>query len=891
MDDPAVRWNRIQSLFHAALALPASERAAFLEAECASEPDVRAQVQALLTEDERGSSLLDRPLGQVASDLLGPSNTVPPRIGPYRILTLLGHGGMGVVYLAEREDLGNRVAIKILRDAWLSPTRRERFASEQRTLAQLNHPSIARLYDADVLPDGTPYFVMEYVEGVPLTEYCSAHLPTIPERLRLFREICDAVQHAHRQTIIHRDLKPSNILVTADGAVKLLDFGISKQLEGLDSPVDPTQTGFRLMTPAYAAPEQVRGEPVGLHTDVYALGVILYELLTGRLPFDLSNRTPGQVEAAILDQDPERPSVAAHRMRDPNATGRTPVLQGAGWTDLDVLCLTAMHKDPLRRYRTVEALARDLDHYLKQQPLEARADSASYRAGKFLRRNWRAVSMAAVVLVAIVGLVAFYTLRLARARDNALTEAARTQRIQAFMLNLFQGGDEAVGPADTLRVITLLDRGLQQASVLDGDPARQAEVYQTLGGIYQKLGHMERADSLIGVALAQRRRVLGGDAPETANSLIALGLVRLDQANLDEAEQLIRDGLAVERRRLDPGHPAIARGLNALGRVLEERGVYDSAAAVLQEAVRLQSAGQPGSADLSSSLSELANVNFYAGNLDVSDSLNRVVLAMNRRWYGERHPLIADGLINLGASQFQRGNYAEAEKYDRQALDMITAYYGEDHPETASALTLLARALLFERRQDEAVVMLRRSLAIQQRVYGNAHPRVASALNELGNAALQRDDFAAAESAFTRMIAIERSVYGDRHYLVGVATSNLASVLLAEKQYTRAEALFRNAIALLTQALSADNMNTAIARIKLGRTLLHEARFAEAEVESRAGYDILSRQSNPSVSWLKSARTDLVMLYDSLKAPEQAARFRAELADSAAGRRAGSSGN
>ena len=231
--------------------------------------------------------------------------------GPYRIKQALGEGGMGVVYLAEREDLGNQVAIKILRDAWVSPARRERFTAEQRTLAQLNHPSIARLYDADTSPDGTPFFVMEYVEGVPLTDYCRTKKCTIPERLRLFRAVCEAVLYAHQHAVIHRDLKPSNILVKEDGSIRLLDFGIAKHLENLGELVDQTITGLRLMTPAYAAPEQIRGEQVGIHSDVYSLGVVLYELLAGRLPFDLSSCTPAQAEKVLTEQEAAKPSDAA----------------------------------------------------------------------------------------------------------------------------------------------------------------------------------------------------------------------------------------------------------------------------------------------------------------------------------------------------------------------------------------------------------------------------------------------------------------------------------------------------------------------------------------------------------------------------------------------------
>src|SRR5580704_2031586 len=310
----STRWERIQTLFHGALDLPSSEQHPFLIAACSDDAALLAEVEALLAEDAQSGSLLERDVSNIAHDLLdhpAPPPQGPQEFGPYKILRELGEGGMGTVYLAERQDLGNLVAIKILRDAWVSALRRERFLSEQRMLAQLNHPSIARLYDAATLPDGTPWFVMEYVEGVPLTKYCSERKSSIRDRLELLRSVCEAVQYAHQHAVIHRDLKPSNILVKSDGSPRLLDFGIAKQLQDLDTATDRTRTSARLMTPAYASPEQVRMEPTGVQTDVYSLGVILYELLTGRLPFDLSNRTPGEAEAVIVAGNPEKPSAAA----------------------------------------------------------------------------------------------------------------------------------------------------------------------------------------------------------------------------------------------------------------------------------------------------------------------------------------------------------------------------------------------------------------------------------------------------------------------------------------------------------------------------------------------------------------------------------------------------
>ncbi len=875
----AARWERIQDLFHRAIELPEPERRSFLDRECSADPSLAEAVLSMLEEDARGGSMLDRDLAGFAHRVLDgeEASAVPTdRFGPYRATKLLGEGGMGVVFLAERDDLGSVAAVKILRDATLSPARRERFASEQRTLAQLNHPSIARLYDAGTLAEGTPWIVMEYVAGVPLTAYCDARESSIAERLRLFRAVCEAVQHAHGHAIIHRDLKPSNILVRVDGTVKLLDFGIAKQLEAQDGAAHLTRTTWRPLTPAYAAPEQVRGGAVGIHTDIYSLGAILYELLAGRPPHDLSERTPGEAEKIIAEQEPPPPSsVAREAARSPGAS-RIPTASRDAWADLVGLCLTALHKDPRRRYATADALIRDIDHYLEGEPLEARPDSVRYRTGKFLRRNWRPVTIAAVVLAVLVGVVGFYTVRLRTARNTALEEAARTQRIQRFMLSLFQGGDEEAGPAESLGVVTMLDRGVLEARALAAEPAVQEELFQTLGGIYETLGELGRADSLLRQALEQRRARLGPRHPDVARSLVALGLLRSSQARYDEAERLAREGLEQTRSRKPPDARSLGQALAALGHVLEGRGRYDEAVVVLGEAIEVQRGIGGDETDLASSLYELANTHFYAGHYAASDSLNRQVMEITRRVKGDRHPSISDALINLGAVQFEQGRYVEAEGYYPQALDITRSWYGEQHPKTASNLTMLGRALVFQSRFDEATAALRQSMAIRERVFGPAHPAVASTVNEIGNGALQTQRFDDAEAAFRRMVEIYRTVYGDRHYLMGTALSNLGSVYMKKEDHPRAEPFFRRALAVYTQTLPADHLNVGIARIKLGRTMLRQRRYAEAERETRAGYEILTRQTDPAVSWLKAARTDLAEAYDALKQPDKAAAVREE---------------
>jgi eukaryotic-like serine/threonine-protein kinase len=873
----AERWSRIQTVLHHALDLPAEEREAYLEHACAGDAPLAAEVRSLLAEDASGGSILDTELARLAHDVLGREGAAPQEIGPYRVLSVLGEGGMGVVYLAEREGLGHRVAIKVLRDAALSPSRRRRFAREAQTLAHLNHPAIARLYDAAVLPDGTPYFVMEPVDGLAITTYCDRNRCSIHERLRLFRAACDAVLYAHRQAIIHRDLKPSNILVAAGPAggdsagIKLLDFGIAKQLDRLETVEDHTRTQLRLMTPVYAAPEQLRGEPLGVYTDVYALGVVLYQLLTDRLPFPVADLTAGQVERLTLEHDPEKPSaVAAPFASRVEAPGR------AAWADLDVLCLTALQKDPQRRYPTVEALIRDIDHFLHGEPLEARPDSMPYRAGKFFRRNRRPVIAAALVAAFLVAITAFYTTRLAMARDDALAEAARTERIQRFMLGLFAGGDEAAGPADSLRVVTLIERGVSEARLLDSEPAVQAELFHTLGTIAQQMGDFERADSLLLQTLNQRRALLGPDHADVALSLLALGRLRMEQVDLDEAERLVRQSLEMSRRQLPAGHPAVADALAALGNVLQERGEYDRAATLQEEAVRLRAAQDPTSIELSVALSDLASTHFYAGRYSKSDSLNRLALAMDQRLFGRRHPFVATSLARLGATQFQLANYEEAERFYRQALAISLAYHGEDHHETAAHLLMLGQTLAFQNRLDEAMEALRPALAVRERVFGPQSPRVASVLNEMGTVALKQGEQAAAEQHYRRVVDIYRAAHGDRHYFVAVGLSNLASVYGRGQRYDLAEESINEAIELFGEALGPDHINTGIAQIKLGEVYALVERFAEAEVALRAGYETLRVQMDPSSPWLRNARVELVAIYEALGRPEEAALFQAE---------------
>jgi tetratricopeptide (TPR) repeat protein len=475
-------------------------------------------------------------------------------------------------------------------------------------------------------------------------------------------------------------------------------------------------------------------------------------------------------------------------------------------------------------------------------------------------------------------MVIFFTIRLATARNAALAEAARTQRIQKFMTSLFQGDDSEAGPSEDLRVVTLLDRGVKKAEQLNGETAVQAELYRTLGGIYDQLGKYDQAGRLFELALKLDRGNSRPDELAIADDLVALGLLRSDQGKSQEAESLVRQGTSIIDRHRPIDAIRQANAASALGRVLIESGQYPAGAEALDRAVVLQTKRDPGSAELSDSLTLLANAQLYLGNDGESERLNKRALDMDRKIYGNDHPNVADDLINLGQLEDQWGHYAEAEQYDRQAVATMRAWYGNDHPDTARQSAILAQVLVHEGKYDEAETLLRSALETELKFFSPTDAHLAYILNALGSVEVNRSEFAAAAENFRQVISIYRAAYGDGDYRVGVGISNLGNVYLQEKKYSEAEQLFRRAIDLWKKVLPEDNINIAIGEVRLGRALFAQHRYPEAVSHLLSGYELFQKQSKPSASSIQAVRKDLAACYLAMKQPGEAQLYQSEVA-------------
>jgi serine/threonine-protein kinase len=860
------RWAQIQSLFLEACELPVDAQSDFVDRHSKDDPELAEELHRLLRGHKR-QSVLDGDIEVMVAQVFDEPEVKPlEMVGPYRLEKALGAGGMGTVFLATREDWKSKVAIKMPRDVWISSDRLQRFSYEQILLARLAHSSIARIYESGTLTNGTPWFAMEYVDGLPINKHCQQQNLSIQRRLELFLLVCHAVQYAHSQAIIHRDLKPSNILVTSSGEIKLLDFGIGKQMGALLEDSAVTKTGLHPVTLAYAAPEQILLNDISTQTDVYSLGVVLYEMLTGKLPFEVADLTPAQAEKIISTTEPLKPSAVA----------QDAALGKAAWKDLDALCLKAISKERARRYQSVESLCKDVDSYLHQKPLAARPDDWFYKARKFSGRNRKPILIAAIVIVAVLGLVSYFTFRLAQSRSAAISEAARSKLIEDFLISLFDSGDEA-GPGQDMKVSTILKTGELQAAALSGDPRIQSDLYQVLGSSYRKLGQLNRADALLDKALTIRKSVWGNNSPQLAETEMEMANAQADESHFDRAEQLAKDAVRIQEQVAPHDDAQLANALVALGRVLVLHGSARQAMSLFERAVLLQKNSKATLSDRATALSALAVAHEDILDLPIARKLQEQAAQLDLRIYGDSHPKYAADLMNLASNSAQQGQYAEAESDYRAALKINRKWYGENHSLTAMNMMMLGYALVREGKLDEASKILSESLAIQTLVTKGPSPNLAFILDNLGGVALRRNQLKEAADYYQRALAMNRTVFGETNPRAAQEMSNLADVYVAGKDYPPAESLYRHALDLFAKNAKPENLNAGLVRIKIGHTLLLQKRFQEAEPFLTGGYDVVSKQMTATTSLLVQTRADLVTLYNHLKQPAKADKFSARV--------------
>ena len=822
------RWAAIESLYHAALEREPDERSRWLHQACGGDAGLRTEVESLLAcADVNLSNPAARPemaklWNHIASDPNGGAAALPSAIGRYRILRLLGEGGMGVVYEAEQEQPRRKVALKVIKSGLADPTLVRRLEQEALALGRLQHPGIAQIYEAGTAETAfgpQPYFAMECIRGQPLLEYANAQRLNTRQRLELTARICEAVHHAHQRGIIHRDLKPGNILVDETGQPKILDFGVARATDSDAHVTRQTDLGQLVGTLAYMSPEQVLADPLELDTrsDVYALGVILYELLAGRLPYKISRKLHEAVQT-IREEEPTA-------LRAVNSAYRG---------DIETIVGKALEKDKARRYPSAAELAGDIRRYLRDEPIMARPASATYQLKKFARRHKALVFGVAAVFVVLIAGIIVSTREAARANAESATSRAISDFLQNDLLAQASAANQSrpnTKPDPDLKVRTALDRAAARITGrFDRQPEVEAAIRDTIGQTYMDLGLYPEARKQLERAQDLHRRVLGARNPETLKTTIRIGHAAFLQGNYPEAEALLGHTLDIQRRVLGPEHPDTLMSMNYLAAVYEKQGKYARAEALDAQTleIRRRVLG-PEHPDTLRSMNNLANVYAQQGEYGKAETLHTRILETRRRVLGPEHPDTLMSMLNLANVYNVQGNYVQAEALHSRALEIQRRVLGSEHSDTLMSMNDLANVYYAQGKFAPSEALHSQGLEIRRRVLGPEHPDTLRSMLNLANVYYVQGKYVQAEALHSQSLEIRRRVLGPEHPNTLLSMNNLAATYAARGEYKQAEALFIQCLDVERRVLRSEHPRTLVTFADVASMYQREGKYALAE--------------------------------------------------------------
>ena len=835
-------WKKIKSIFESAIELPNNQRNDFIEKECSGDNSIKKEVEGLLFAYENSGNFLEESeidLAFLRNDE-DDDSFIGMQFGAYKIERKIGTGGMAHVYLARRADneFNQTAALKIIKRGMDTEEIIKRFKHERQTLANLDHQNIAKLIDGGTTERGLPFFLMEYIDGIPITEYCDHNKLSVDQRLELFIKVCSAVNYAHQNLIVHRDLKPSNILITGNGIPKLLDFGIAKLLsdEHSSNTMPLTREGSKLMTIEYASPEQVKGGKITTASDIYSLGVLLYELLTGHLPHNFKNKFPHEIEKVITSVYPEKPStiitkssktynedgelneVSAEeisKLRSSNVEKLKRRLSG----DIDKIILMALKKEPERRYSSVQQLSEDISHYVEGRPVSAHIDSLWYRSNKFISRHkLGAAAFVIINLLLISGIAAvIWQANIAKMqRDKATLEAAKSNQINKFLNEILSSVDPSKEGKD-VKVVEVLDKASKKIQTeLQNQPEIESEIRTTLGITFQNLGLYDQGIIQLGRALQLKDSVFGNNI-ETAMGFKNLALVYHYKGNLDTAKYLYEKSLEILRSIVKPPNAKFAEALNDYGTLQMDLSKYDDAKNSFEESlknyVKLYNKEHK---DVASTYNNLALDFHYLNELDSAEKYYTTAYELNRKIFGDSSLSVTYNINNLAFVAQERGKYSAAESLFNTAYNLRKKVLGANHPEVTVIKYNLGCSLFFMSKYKESEELILEAINDWKQKLDKNHSYFGDAYAFLGKVQNAEEKYDSAYQNLRHALQVRRKIFNEKNPLIVFTESELGKSLLGLKKYSEAENLLLSDLAKINDDKSYDKKT----KIKLLQTLV-----------------------------------------------------------------------